>query len=207
MQIPAHKIYEDAIALLVASLFVAIGVLFFKTTGLVTGGTSGMALIGAYLSPAGFGVWFFVLNLPFYFLAWRELGPRFTFNTFLAVSLVSVLTDYLHLALSIDKVHPLFAVIAGGGLIGTGLLILFRHQASLGGVGILAYYLQQKYKLRAGTFQLVVDCLILAVAAFCFDWTAVIYSVLGAVIINMLLTINHKPGRYQALVDMAQQAN
>ncbi|WP_102796994.1 YitT family protein [Bowmanella denitrificans] len=206
MPLPSHKIYEDAIALMVAALFVAIGLLFFKTVGLVTGGTSGLALIGAYLGPVGFGVCFFLLNLPFYYLAWRQLGWRFTFNTFLAVSLVSVFTDYLHLALSIEQVHPVFAAVAGGGLIGTGLLILFRHQASLGGLGILAYYLQQKYKLRAGTFQLVVDCLILSLAALCFDLQAVIYSVLGAVVVNLLLTINHRPGRYQAVVEMAQQA-
>ena len=84
----------------------------------------------------------------------------------------------------------------GGGLTGTGLLMLFRHRTGLGGVTILAIYLQEDFGVRAGYFQLAVDLAILAAAFFVLSPDRLLLSVVGAAIVNLILAINHKPGRY-----------
>ena len=76
--------------------------------------------------------------------------------------------------------------------------MLFRHQASLGGVGILAVYLQKSRGWRAGYVQLCVDAVIVLGAFFVATPTQVGISIIGAVVLNILLAINHKPGRYIA---------
>ena len=76
--------------------------------------------------------------------------------------------------------------------------MLFRHQASLGGVGILAVYLQKSRGWRAGYVQLCVDAGIVLGAFFVATPTQVGISIIGAVVLNILLAINHKPGRYIA---------
>ncbi len=79
---------------------------------------------------------------------------------------------------------------------GIGLLVLFRHRAGLGGINILALYLQDNFGIRAGYFQLGVDLVILVVSLFYLDWTNVALSVAGAAVLNLIIAINHRPGRY-----------
>lgn len=197
MKPTSHPFYEDLLALICACLLVAMGVGLFNQHGLLTGGTAGLALVVANLTPLSFGELFFTINLPFYFLAWTQVGKRFTINTFVSVTMVSLLSEHLHKFIEISVVEPTFAAFAGGMMIGVGLLIMFRHSSSLGGIGILAFYLQQKFSIRAGNFQLLVDLSILAFAAAVFNIWLAILSVLGAVMTNIVLAINHKPGRYQ----------
>jgi len=146
-----------------------------------------------------FGQLFFLINLPFYWIAWRRMGRPFTFKTFIAVALLSALTELLPLVLRFDALHPLYAAVMGGLLMGTGFLILFRHHASLGGVGIVALMLQQDRGWRAGKVQMVVDCAIVLAALFVVDPLRIGYSLVGAVALNLTLAVNHKPGRYIAM--------
>ena len=83
-----------------------------------------------------------------------------------------------------------------GLLAGTGLLMLIRHHASLGGIGVLAIWLQRTRGWRAGTVQMIADCLILATALLWVSPWLVALSVLGALAVNMVIAINHRPGRY-----------
>ena len=84
-------------------------------------------------------------------------------------------------------------------LMGVGMLILFRHRASLGGVNLLVLYLQDRYGWRAGKVQMLIDCLILLGALLVLEWPAIVVSVLGAVVLNLVLAFNHKAGRYSAI--------
>lgn len=193
-----HPLYEDILAILTGTLFVALGLSLFNTQGLLTGGTAGIALLGTHLLPINFGALFFLINIPFYYLAWTALGWRFTLNTFISVAVVSVMSENMDIVISLHEVNPFFAGIVGGMLIGMGLLVLFRHKASLGGLGILALYLQTKFGIRAGKFQLLIDCCILLFSCFVVSPMILLVSILGAVAMNIILAINHKPGRYQA---------
>ena len=124
------------------------------------------------------------------------MGWPFTLRTFAAVALVSLFSRLTPMWISFDHLEPLYAAVAGGGLIGIGLLILFRHRAGLGGLNILAVYLQDRNIVRAGYFQLGVDLMILVAACFVLPLDKVALSLVGAVVINLILAINHRPGRY-----------
>lgn len=200
MNFPTHRFYEDILALFCAGVLVSFGVELFGTHNLLTGGTAGIAIIGTHLIDMNFGLLFFLINIPFYFLAWTQLSKRFTINTFISVSMVSVMTEQMQHVISIQSIHPMFASVAGGMLIGVGLLIMFRHKSSLGGLGILALYLQNKFNIRAGNVGLLVDSVILTSSLFIFSIDLVILSVIGAVTLNLLIAVNHKPGRYQAYI-------
>ena len=193
---PRHSHFEDAQALLTGTLFVALGLSLFRHVGLVTGGTAGMAFIAHYALQVPFGLAFFVINLPFYALAWRRMGRRFTVKTFAAVALLSTLTELLPTLLTVQQVHPAFAALGGGLLMGAGLLVLFRHHASLGGINVLVLWLQERLGWRAGHVQLGVDLVILLASTPWLSAVQLLYSVLGAVAVNLTLAINHRPGRY-----------
>jgi uncharacterized membrane-anchored protein YitT (DUF2179 family) len=191
-----HSAWEDAQALVTGTLFVALGVAMFKQAGLLTGGTAGIAFLIHYATGWRFGLVFFVVNLPFVWLALRQMGVAFTLKTFVAVGLLSIATELLPHLLGFARLDPAFAAVMGGLVIGAGLLMLFRHHASLGGVNVLALWLQKRRHWRAGTVQLAVDIAILAAAFVTLPPAKALLSLLGAIALNMVVTVIHRPGRY-----------
>lgn len=191
-----HRLYEDVIAILFGTMLVSLGLTLYTKATLISGSTAGVALIIQYAAGIGFGPLFFVINLPFFVLAWLRMGWQFTLKSFVSVLLVSVMTTYTSQWLDLGTVNPYYAAIAGGTMLGMGVLALFRHRASVGGINILALYLQDNFGIRAGYFQLAVDLCILATAFFVVPFDRVLISMLGAACLNLFVAINHKPGRY-----------
>lgn len=191
-----HRPHEDLQALLIGTLFVGLGVVLFGQVGLLSGGTAGLAFLLHYATGTSFSVWFFLINLPFYWLAWRRMGAPFALKTFAAVGLLSLWADLVPRWITIGALAPGFAAVAGGLLVGTGMLMLFRHRASLGGFNVLVLYLQERFGWRAGHIQMALDCAIVLTAFALREPVQIAWSVLGAVVLNLTLAINHRPGRY-----------
>ncbi|KOY26324.1 hypothetical protein ACX06_06665 [Vibrio parahaemolyticus] len=188
-----HSLRENLLALTLGSALVSLGVIFFSKVGLLTGGTAGLAIFLTKVSDFSFGQIFFALNLPFYILSVMRMGWRFTVNTFIAVSIVSFAVDHLHHVIEISRIEPFYAALLGG----IGMLVIFRHKMSLGGFNILALYLQERFGIRAGKIQMALDCAIVVMSLFIVDVHLIALSVLGAIATNLILAMNHKPGRYQ----------
>ena len=193
---PIHSLLEDAQALLTGTLLVAFAIVVFRQAGLLTGGTPGLAFLAHYASGVPFGVLYFVINLPFYIFGFMAIGRAFTVKTFVAVALLSLFSELMPRWIQIAGIDPVFAAVLAGLLAGAGLLILIRHQSSLGGIGVLAIYLQKRRGWRAGHLQMAADVLIVCAAFFVVSPERVALSVLGAIVLNMVLAINHRPGRY-----------
>ncbi|MDP9929582.1 YitT family protein [Variovorax paradoxus] len=193
-----HSGFDDAQAIFSGTLFVAIAMMLFGQAGLLTGGTAGVAFLLHYATGVSFGKLFFLVNLPFYWFAWRHMGRAFTVKTFLAIALLSAMTDLAPRYISIDSLHPALAAVLGGLLLGTGCLFLARHRASLGGATVLTLYLQEKRGWPAGKVQIGIDCAVVLLALFVIPPQRVGGSVLAAVVMGLFLWVNHKPGRYAA---------
>lgn len=191
-----HSLLEDVQGLLAGTLMVGLAVSLFRTAGLITGGTTGVAFLVHYWQGLPLGAVLFALNLPFYALGWRLLGRVFIFKTFAAVALLSGFVEVLPLWIRFEHLRPAFAAVMGGLLAGTGLLILVRHGASLGGVTITAIYLQKIRGWRVGSVQMAVDVCILLVAFAVTESRLVLLSLLGAVVVNLVIGINHRSDRY-----------
>ena len=191
-----HSLLEDAQALFTGTLLFSFAIILFRQAEMLTGGTAGLAFLAHYASDIPFGVLYFIINIPFYAFGLLAIGKAFTLKTFCAVALLSGFSEFLPRLIHIEYIDPLFAAVLGGLLAGAGLLMLIRHQASLGGVGILAIYLQKKRGWRAGTLQMIADACIVCAALFIVEPSRVALSIVGALLLNMVLTINHRPGRY-----------
>ncbi|MCC1492686.1 YitT family protein [Cognatishimia sp. F0-27] len=193
-----HSASEDIQGILIGATLVAVSIQFLRAADLFTGQIAGLALIISYPSGWSFGALFFVLNLPFYLLAIRQMGWTFTLKSFAAVTVMSSMADALPLVLTVEPLHPAVGAALFGVCAGVGLLSLFRHGATLGGVGIVALWLQDRRGIKAGNTQLAFDLCVFAAALALFDWRVVAWSLLGAVILNAIITINHRRDRYIA---------
>ena len=184
--------------ILIGATLVALSIQFLRASDLITGQIAGLALVADYATGWPFGLAFFVMNLPFYLLAVRFLGRVFVVKSALAVALMAGLADLLPFVLTINDLPPALGAALFGVLAGVGLLSLFRHGASLGGVGIVALLLQDRRGIPAGWTQLGFDLCVFALALALFPVAAVGWSVFGAVILNAIIAINHRSDRYIA---------
>lgn len=192
----SHTWIEDSLALLFGTLLVSFGVVLLRQVGALTGGTAGMAFLVHYITHIPFGVAFFLLNLPFYYLSIKRMGRPFTLKTFCAVGLVSLFSGLHGQFIQISSLNPYYATLFGNIMMGVGFIVLFRHKASLGGINILALYLQDKSGIRAGKLMMAVDACVVTASLFVVSLPMLLASIAGAVILNLIIAMNHRPGRY-----------
>lgn len=191
-----HSLAEDAMAFLLGTMMCALGVHLLTHLGLVTGQTAGLAVLLSYVTGWSFGLVFFVINLPFYVLGWLRMGARFTIKSFIAVAMVSAFAELLPPLFVIESLDPALGALLAGAVIGLGLIVIFRHGASLGGIGVLALYLQDRIGFQAGWTQLIFDGALFAAAFFVLDPVLVGWSLAGSVVVNLIIAVNHRKDRY-----------
>ncbi|ABV93379.1 conserved hypothetical protein [Dinoroseobacter shibae DFL 12 = DSM 16493] len=193
-----HSALDDAQGLCIGVLLCAVGLTFLSHLGLVTGQTAGLALVISYATGWSFGLVFFVVNLPFYWLAYRKLGLEFTLKSLACVTALSLATEAMPLGFTIEKITPVLGAVIFGATTGLGLLAIFRHRGSLGGLGVVALLVQDRTGVRAGYVQLLFDLVLFAVAAFLFPLSIIAYSLVGAAVVNGVIAFNHNRKRYIA---------
>ena len=193
---PKHSHLEDAMAMVIGTFLISFAMLLMQQAHTLTGGTAGFALLVHYATGIKFGVIFFLINIPFYYLAYKRLGMQMVIKTMIAVALLSVLTELHPHFIHLDGITPVYGTVLANLLIGIGFLILFRHRSSLGGFNLLALYLQERYGISAGKVQMGLDISVLLASTMFISVPLLVISILGAVVLNLILTINHRPDRY-----------
>ncbi|MBW5480944.1 YitT family protein [Streptomyces bambusae] len=191
-----HGLIEDVLGIFTGTLLASFGLFLLRTSGTVTGGTAGLALLLSYAVDVPFGVVFLAVNLPFFALAVRKKGWDFTIRTALSVGLVSLMASLHPAEITQIDIDPVYAALVGNLLAGVGLLVLFRHRSSLGGFNILALIMQERFGLRAGYVQMALDVIVVAASLAVVSPAKVLLSASGAVVLNVVLALNHRPGRY-----------
>ena len=196
--IDRHSKIEDGLAMLIGTFILSFAMMLLHQAGIMTGGTAGLSLLIHYITDLKFGILFFLINIPFYYFAYQKMGMALVIKTFIAVALLAGFTEIIPHFFHLSSVNPIYATIFANVLMGVSFLILFRHRSSLGGVNLLALYLQERFKIPAGKVQMAIDVVILLTSLFFVDWQLILVSILGAIILNSIILLNHKSSRYVA---------
>lgn len=159
-----HTLVEDALGYVTSIVVSSLGLYLIQTVGAVTGGTAGLSLLVSYWTGLPFEVLFVLVNLPFFGLALSKKGVGFTVRSLGCVIAVSAMTRVHAELLPLDGLDTIYGVVAGNLLVGLGLLVIFRHGASLGGFNVLALVLQERLDLRAGYVQMGLDLSVILLA-------------------------------------------
>jgi uncharacterized membrane-anchored protein YitT (DUF2179 family) len=191
-----HTPLEDAQGLATGAIMCVMGVVLLTHLGLITGQTAGLAVVISYLTGWSFGLVFFVINVPFYLFAIKAMGWEFTLKSMICVAALSLGVELVPLGFAIERLDPVLGAVMFGVVTGIGLLAIFRHKGSLGGLGVVAIWIQDRFGIRAGYIQLGFDAVLFTVAAFLFPLSVVMYSLLGAVVLNGLIAFNHRRDWY-----------
>ncbi|WP_237741769.1 YitT family protein [Herbaspirillum rubrisubalbicans] len=193
---PATTVRHNWIDNLQGQLFgvvmIAFGMSMLHSLGLIIGQVAGVAFLVTYVTGMSFGMAFTLINLPFYLLAALRMGAAFTWRTLAAVTAVSVLTNIAGNYISYRHLDPIVGAVLAGLCVGIGLIGLFRHQASCGGMSILASYVQERTGFKAGWLLMGFDLVLFATAALFLPAERVLYSLVGAITMNLFVAWNHR---------------
>jgi len=192
----SHTRADDIYGLTLGVMFIAIGLNMLHLSGMVTGGVAGIALLLSYFVAMPIGTLFIVINIPFMFFSWWKMGAAFTLKTLMVNIILMVASLTLPGLLAISYIHPVFSSLVGGTLIGMGILCLARHNASVGGTGVITLWGQKVYGVNAGKTQMVLDVIVFMVALIKVPGDLLLWSIASAVAMNAMLLRWHKPGRY-----------
>ncbi|QWT42813.1 YitT family protein [Dickeya dadantii] len=193
----AHTLKDDVYGLMLGVMFIAIGLNLLKLSGMITGGIAGIALLLSYFVPLSIGVLFILANIPFMVFCYFSMGRAFTLKTLIVNIALSAATQAVPGLLTINYIHPLFSALVGGTFLGMGILSLARHNASVGGTGVVTLWLYKRFNINAGKSQMLLDILVFAVSIFTMPAHLLLWSALSALAMNAMLMNWHKPGRYQ----------
>lgn len=185
-------------------LLVALGICFLNVNTLLVGGTAGLAALLSYQFTLSFGLLFTLINLPFFVLAYFQIGKRLALNSLICILMVSGLTDLFHHTIHISDLEPLLASILAGLLIGLGLAILFKANASLGGINILAIFLERRKGVHSAMTMVVNDIALAVLASLIMPLESIVYSAISFGIMAFILKRYHmKPKQPDVEVNRA----
>ena len=152
------------------------------------GGVIGVSMMLSYLTHTQLGLLIFLINLPFLVLAFSKLGVRIVLQTLYAVSVLSIFTNVFHWEIATKD--PLLAPIFGGIILGTGVGLVLKNNASLDGTEIMSIRLSQKFSfMSVGQFLMGFNLFIYMAAGLMFGWDKSMYSILTYFIASKTIDI------------------
>ena len=176
---PLLRIFGEYLSIIVGSAIVAISFnVFLLPNEVASGGVSGISTIlkGLFDWKPAFVQWAF--NIPLFVTGVILLGRNFGAKT--AVGTVFLpLVVFLTEAWEPWTLNPLLGALFGGILVGLGLGIVFRGNASTGGTDLAAQIITKYTGFTLGTSVALIDGLIVLAAAIVFDIEKGLYALVG----------------------------
>lgn len=165
--------------------------------GLYNGGFMGMAQLirtglvqGLGLSFLGqvdiAGIIYYIINIPLFIWAWKEMGKRFLVSSLLTVSVQTIWMTFVPIPKEPIISDYLTACIIGGLVVGTGVGMVLRGRSSGGGQDIVGVVCTKKYPgFSVGKITIMMNVVIYAVCLWMFDIEIVVYSLIYTTVLAM----------------------
>jgi uncharacterized membrane-anchored protein YitT (DUF2179 family) len=191
-----HALFEDVVGIITGAVLFSVGLAFLQASRVLTGGTVGVALLISQHFGGQVGTIYLIVGIPFLLLAWWKKGWSFALRSVLTLALVSVFSDATPRLVSLHITNQCVAALVANVLLGVGMLVIFRHHSSLGGFSVVGLLAQEKLHIRAGYVQLSLDLVIFLIALATYSYRVVGYSVVGDIVLNITIALNHRTDRY-----------
>jgi len=165
--------------LLLGSILASVALeIFLVPNEIIDGGIVGISIISSHLTQLPLGAFIFVLNLPFLFIGYKQIGRTFVFSTLFSVTILSIGVTILQPVPGLTK-DVLLAAVFGGITLGIGVGIIIRYGGSLDGTEVIAIILDKRTGFSVGEIVLFFNIFILSSAGFVFGWDKAMYSLIA----------------------------
>ena len=151
---------------------------FFVPNTLIDGGVVGISMMISYLTDTPLSVFVVLLNIPFLYLGYKQIGKTFTISTLYSIVVLAFAIQYFHTTPNIT--YDIFlATIFGGIVVGLGVGMIIRYGGSVDGTEIVAIISDRKTELSVGETVMIINLFILSSAGLVFGWERAMYSLIA----------------------------
>lgn len=189
------KTIKRIVFILLGTFVMSLGAVIFNIPShFAAGGVGGLAQAINYLMPnINIGILMAILNIVVFVLGTYFLGREFGIFTIVGAAGYTIFIGILQPLLNITE--PILKdnianLVLGGALIGIGLSIVFRQNASTGGTDLIAKIIEKYSTLELSRCILIVDSSVILFATFVFGIESGIYSFMSLLITTYALDIS-----------------
>lgn len=150
---------------------------FLVPNNIIDGGIVGVSIILNHFFNLGLGLFIFLLNIPFVFLAFNKIGKKFVLQTIYAVSALSLGVNYFH-DYDVITAQPILIIVFGGILLGIGVGLVLKNGGSMDGTEILSVVLSKKFGFSVGEWIMAFNVIIYTAAGFVFGVENAMYAII-----------------------------
>ncbi|MDR7235551.1 YitT family protein [Neobacillus drentensis] len=181
-KLPLQKVILRTIAITIGAILMATGLeIFLVPNHVIDGGITGISIMLAHIIGWKLGIFIFILNLPFVYMGYKQMGKTFAISTVYGIIVLSIFVSFFHpIPAFTDDI--LLATVFGGMILGMGVGIVIRNGGALDGTEILALVITKKVPFSVGQIIMFINIFILGAAGFVFSWDRAMYSLLAYVI-------------------------
>ncbi len=190
MKMNWRKSLETIICVLLGNIALAVAVgAFIVPHGIITGGSTGIALTMNHYIKGNLSVMIFIVNILLFILGTIVLGKKFALTTLVSTVVYPVFLSIVQAIPGITKLtdHIMLASLYGGAVLGLGIGLVVRVGASTGGTDILALVLHKWFHIPLAVFIYMVDFSVLLCQAFFSNSEQILYGILVLVVAAMAL--------------------
>lgn len=154
--------------------------------GLLSGGLTGIALIGNYLLNIPLPIGILILNIPVFILGLRELNLKFILYSLIGTLTMAAALPLTEPYISVPELDLFLAAVFSGVVSGIGGGIILRAGASAGGADIIAMIVKKKWNISIGACFFYFNVVVILMSLVLFELKIALYTivsmwVLGAV--------------------------
>lgn len=183
------RILKRVLLIAIGAALAAVGLeLFLVPNKIIDGGIVGISIMLSHLLGTKLGILIFILNLPFFYIGYKQIGKTFALSTFFGVLLLSAGTAFLHSAEAVTH-DPMLAAVFGGIILGMGVGMVIRYGGSLDGTEILAILFNKRLPFSVGQIVMFFNIFILGSAGYVFGWERAMYSLMAYFIAYKMIDI------------------
>lgn len=163
---------------------------FLLPNNIIDGGIVGIAMIlGQLTSKTYIPYFFFLLNLPFLYFAYRNVGKVFLFHMFFAyavfVGSLVFMSQVVHWEFTGDYLE---VVVIGGAILGIGLGMIIRYGGCLDGTEILGIIINKRIGFTVGQVVLMCNIFIFGAAGLVYpDWHTPLLSLITYMVVTKVM--------------------
>ncbi|MGD6956782.1 YitT family protein [Rossellomorea aquimaris] len=191
-KIPLKEVVKRAVLITIGAMIMAVGLeIFLVPNQVIDGGIVGVSIMLSHITGVKLGLFIFILNIPFFFIGYKQIGKTFAFSTLYGIIILSISTTFLHPVAAFTQ-DILLASLFGGIVLGIGVGMVIRYGGSLDGTEILAILSSKKLPFSVGEIIMFVNLFILASAGFVFSWDRAMYSLLAYYVAFKMIDITIK---------------
>lgn len=173
------KIIQRFFLITIGASLMGVGLeIFLVPNNVIDGGITGISIMLSYVTSWKLGLFLFLLNIPFFFLGYKQIGKTFAISTLYGIIVLSIATTVLHPVPAFTQ-DILLASVFGGIILGIGVGMVIRYGGSLDGTEILAILFNNKLPFSVGEIIMFFNLFILGSAGFVFSWDRAMYSLIA----------------------------